>query len=300
MYQQIASNVRRSWLLMFFFALLIGLIAYAFAQINGMGYSGVVLAVVIAVGLTWVSYYYSDRMVLSISRAKPLAKEDNPYLYNIVEALAIGAGVPAPKVYVIDDTAPNAFATGRDPQHAVICVTSGLLQKMDRLELEGVIAHEMSHIRNRDILLMTIAVTMAGVVTLLADWMVRYTWRSGRSRRRNDREGGGGAEAIILLVGLVLAILAPFFAMLIQLAISRQREYLADSSAALLTRYPKGLADALRKIAADPEPLEVANKATAHLYIYNPLKDNEGHMDRLFDTHPPVADRIKRLEAMAL
>ncbi|HEY3316268.1 MAG TPA: zinc metalloprotease HtpX [Bacillota bacterium] len=298
MYQQIASNVRRSWLLMFVFALLIGMIAYTFARINGMGYPGVALAVLIAIGVTWVSYWYSDKMVLSISRAKPLAKEENPYLYNIVEALAIGAGVPAPRVYVIEDTAPNAFATGRDPRHAVIAVTTGLLQKMDRLELEGVIAHEMSHIRNRDILLMTIAVTMAGVVTLLSDWMVRYTWRSGRARRRDNRGGGNGAEAVILLAGLVMAILAPLFASLMQLAISRQREYLADSSAALLTRYPKGLADALRKIAADPEPLEVANKATAHLYIYNPLKDSEGHMDRLFDTHPPVTERIKRLEAM--
>jgi heat shock protein HtpX len=301
MYKQIESNVHRSWLLIAFFLLLVGAVAWVFTQTVAMGEAGVVLAVVVAVASTWGGYFYSDRIVLSISRARPVSKAEYPYLYHTVEGLALAAGIPAPRLYVIDDTAPNAFATGRNPSNAVICVTTGLVMKLDRLELEGVIAHEMAHIRNRDILVMTLAVTMVGVVALLSDWMVRSMWYGGRRRRRGgDGDGAGGAMAVLLLIGIVLAILSPFIAQLVQLAVSRRREFLADASGVLLTRYPKGLADALRKIAADTEPLEAANKATAHLYIYNPLKDQEGRIDRMFNTHPPVADRIKALESIFL
>jgi heat shock protein HtpX len=210
-----------------------------------------------------------------------------------VEALALGLGIPVPKIYVIDDSAPNAFATGRDPQHASIAVTRGLLDKLDRTELEGVIAHELSHVGNRDIRVMVLVTVLVGTVALLADWM----WRSMFWGRGRDRERGGG-NAIFAVIAIALALLTPIIATLIQLAVSRQREYLADASGALLTRYPPGLASALRKIAADKEALEVANKATASLYIANPLKDAPAFFDHLFDTHPPIQERIKRLEAM--
>ena len=209
--------------------------------------------------------------------------------------MQVGEGIPKPALYVIEDTAPNAFATGRDPNHASIAVTRGLLQKMDRAELEGVLAHEMSHVKNLDTRLMLEVAILLGMVALLADLILRSMfWGGGRSDRR-DRGGAGG---ILIVVGLVLAVLAPIIAQLIQLAVSRQREYLADASGALLTRYPEGLANALRKIAADPEPLEVANKATAPLYIANPLHDAPKAFDSLFDTHPPIQERIRRLEAM--
>jgi len=291
MYDQIASNKRRSFLLVFFFLCLIFLLAWLFDQLVGMGKAGIALAVIIAVAVTIGSYYASDRVVLTMSRARPVEKPEFPYLYNVVEGLAMAAGVPAPKCYVIDDTAPNAFATGRNPEHSVIVVTTGLLQKMDRLELEGVIAHEMSHIKNYDILLQTLTVVMVGVVALLSDWMRTSFWWGGPRRRDSDRERGGGAA------GLVVA-LSPLIAQLIRLAVSRRREFLADASGALLTRYPPGLASALKKIAADTEPLEAANKATAHLYIVNPLKDIGGAVNRLFSTHPPIEERIAALEKM--
>ena len=299
MYAGIESNVRRSYFLIAFFLILVMAVAWVFTQVMNLGQGGVAIAVIIAVGSAWGSYYYSDRIVLSMSRARPVEKREYPYLYNTVEGLALAAGLPTPRLYVIDDTAPNAFATGRNPKNAVICVTTGLLQKLDRLELEGVIAHEMSHIKNYDILVMTLAVTMVGVVALLSDWMLRSMWwGGGRRRRRDDREGGNQLALILMLVGVVLAILSPIIAQMVQLAISRRREFLADASGAMLTRYPKGLADALQKISSDPEPLEAANKATAHLYITNPLKGQEGWFDHMFDTHPPVRDRIKALEAM--
>ncbi len=299
-YEAIASNRWKTFFMVFLFIALVGVVVWAFAQATDWGAYAVPLAVGVAVVMTWASYFYSDKLVLGISRAHPVDKNELPYLVNITEAIAIGAGVPVPKLYIIEDTAPNAFATGRNPQNSVVCVTRGLVQKLNREELEGVIAHEMSHIRNYDILLATVAVTMVGIIALLSDWMLRFTWRSGR---RRDRGFGGGnsesaAGAIFLLIGFVVALLAPLFAQLMRLAISRQREYQADASAAQITRYPPGLANALRKIASDPEPLEVANKATAHLFIWNPLKDNEGRMDRLFDTHPPIQERIRRLEEM--
>jgi heat shock protein HtpX len=298
MYEQIASNKRRSFLLVFFFLCLIFLLAWLFDQLVGMGKVGIALAVIIAVAMTAGSYYYSDRVVLAMSRARPVEKAEYPYLYNVVEGLAIAAGVPTPKCYVIDDTAPNAFATGRNPEHSVVVVTTGLLQKMDRLELEGVIAHEMSHIKNYDILLQTLTVVMVGVVALLSDWLLRSFWWGGARRRGSGRGRGSGAAGLVVVLGLVLAVLSPLIAQLIRLAVSRRREFLADASGAMLTRYPLGLASALRKIAADKEPLEAANKATAHLYIVNPLKDIGGAVNRLFSTHPPIEERIAALEKM--
>jgi len=298
MYDQIASNKRRSFLLVLFFLGLIFLLAWVFDQLVGMGQAGIALALILAVGMTAGGYYYSDRVVLAMSRARPVEKAEFPYLYNVVEGLALAAGILAPRCYVIEDTAPNAFATGRNPEHSVVVVTTGLLEKLNRLELEGVVAHEMSHIRNYDVLLQTLTVVMVGVVALLSDWMRRSYWWGGMRRQGSDRERGGGAGGLIVALGLVLAVLSPLAAQLIRLAVSRRREFLADASGALLTRYPAGLASALRKIAADKEPLEAANKATAHLYIVNPLKDLGGAVNRLFSTHPPIEDRIAALEKM--
>ncbi len=297
MYEQITSNKFKSFLLVLFFVAFVFLLVWVFEELTGWGKGGFILAVVIASVMTVGSYYYSDRIVLAISRARPVSREEFPYLYHTVEGLAIAAGLPAPRCYVIEDTAPNAFATGRNPKNSVICVTTGLLQKMNRLELEGVIAHEMSHIKNYDVLLQTVAVVMVGTVALLSDWLLRSFWWGGGRRRSRERSGNAGA--VLLLVGIVLAILSPLIAQLMQLAISRRREYLADASAAMLTRYPAGLASALRKIAADPEPLEAANKATAHLYIVNPLKNVGGKVNKLFSTHPPIEERIAALEKMS-
>ncbi len=299
MYEQISSNKRRSFFLVLFFLALIFLLVWLFDQMVGMGTAGLVAAVIIAVAMTIGSYYASDKIVLAMSKARPVKKEEYPHLYNVVEGLTIAAGIPQPRCYVIDDTAPNAFATGRNPQNSVIVVTTGLLDKLNRVELEGVIAHEMSHIKNYDVRLQTLTVVMVGVVALLSDWMRRSFWFGGGRRRSSDRgKGGGGGAALVLALALVLAILSPLIAQLIRLAISRKREFLADASGAMLTRYPPGLASALRKISADKEPLEVANKATAHLYIVNPLKDLKGSVNKLFSTHPPIAERIAALEKM--
>lgn len=297
MYEQIASNINRTRLLMGLFIALVALLGYVFGEMSGAGWSGLVIALIISVAMSFASYYYSDQIVLAISRARPVTKDEYPYLWNTVEGLAIAAGIPAPRPYVIDDTAMNAFATGRDPEHAAIVVTTGLLSKLNRQELEGVIAHEMSHIRNRDILIASVTVVLVGVVALLSDWMLRSFWWGG-SRRRRNRSGSGQAGVIIALIALVLAILAPVAAQLIRFAISRKREFLADADGALLTRYPPGLADALEKIAADTEPLEAANRATAHLYIVNPLKDARGRTSYLYSTHPPIEERIARLRSM--
>jgi len=297
-YEQIASNKRRSFLLVFFFLALIFLLAWLFEQMVGMGTEGLIFALILAVGMTVGSYYYSDKIVLAMSKARPVTKEEFPYLYNVVEGLTIAAGLSPPRCYVIDDTAPNAFATGRNPKNSVIVVTTGLLDKLNRVELEGVIAHEMSHIKNYDVLLQTLVVVMVGIVALLSDWMRRTFWWGGGRRRSSDRGKGSGGAAIILALALVMAILSPLIAQLIRFAVSRKREFLADANGAMLTRYPPGLASALRKIAADKEPLEAANKATAHLYIVNPLKDIRGPVNRLFSTHPPIEERIAALEKM--
>ncbi|MCX6338732.1 MAG: zinc metalloprotease HtpX [Candidatus Aureabacteria bacterium] len=295
-YEQISKNKRNSIILCVLFVLFVGFLGWVFGQLSALGNGGIVLAVLIATLWAFASYYYSDRIVLAISRARPLEKHEFPHLFHAVEGLAIAAGIPAPRVYVIEDTAPNAFATGRNPEHSVVCVTTGLLQKLNRLEIEGVIAHELSHVKNYDILFGSLVVVMVGVVALLSDWILRsFLWGGGRRRRE---EGGGQAQVILLVVGLVLAILAPIIAQLVRLSISRKREFLADASGAMLTRYPTGLADALRKLDADTEPLEAANKATAHMYIVNPLKEHGGVINKLFSTHPPIEERIKALEAM--
>jgi len=292
-YEQIAENKRKSLLLLFLFIVFLLFLGWVFGEAYQSGETGLIIALVVALIISFVTFFYGDKMVLGISQAKPVDPKENPYLHNVIEGLAIGAGVPAPKAYIIDDTAPNAFATGRKPQNSAIVVTTGLLQKMDRLELEGVIAHEMSHIKNFDIRYATLVVVLVGTVALLSDWMGR-SFFYGRGRR--DRRGGG--NAIFILLALILVILSPVIAKLIQLAIFRQREYLADSSGALLTRYPEGLASALEKISKDTEPLEVANKATAHLYIVNPLLDHRGKLNDLFSTHPPTEERVKRLRGI--
>ncbi len=295
MYEQIASNKRKSFFLILFFLGLIFALAWLFGELTNLGPHGLTLAVVIAVVMTFGSYYSSDKIVLAISRARPVEKKDYPYLYNVVEGLAIAAGLPKPRCYIIDDTAPNAFASGRNPKNSVIVVTTGLLQKLNRAELEGVIAHEMAHIKNYDILVQTLAVVMVGIVALLSDWILRTFLWGGRRRSSKD---SGNIGAIIVVVGLILAIFSPFIAQLIRLAVSRKREFLADANGAFLTRYPPGLASALKKLDADREPLEAANKATAHLYIVNPLKDIKGTVNKLFSTHPPIKERIVALEKM--
>ncbi len=295
MYEEISSNIRRSWAMMIIFIIFVVFLGYIFGQVTDFGYAGVVLAIIVAIAMSWTGYYYSDKIILSMSRARPVEKGEFPYLYNVIEGLSIAAGLPTPKMYVIEDTAPNAFATGRDPEHSAVAVTTGLLAKLDRVELEGVIAHEMSHIKNYDIKLASLAVVMVGIVTLLADWLLRSFWWGGRRDRDDDNAFG----AVLMLIGLVMAILAPIIAQLMRLALSRQREFLADASGAMLTRYPEGLASALEKLASDREPLEAANKATAHLYIVNPLKGMGGAVNNLFNTHPPISERVAKLRAMS-
>lgn len=299
MYEQISSNKRKSIFLIFFFLVLIFVLSWFFAQLFEFGRYAYILAIVIAVAMTFGSYFASDKLVLAVSKAKPVSQQDYPYLYNVVEGLALAAGLPKPRCYIIDDTAPNAFASGRNPKNAIVVVTKGLLEKLNRVELEGVIAHEMSHIKNYDILVQTLAVVMVGVVALLSDWILRsFLWGSRGRRRSSSRNRGGDIGSIIAIVGVALAIFSPFIAQLLRFSVSRKREFLADASGALLTRYPPGLASALKKLDADREPLEVANKATAHLYIVNPLKDLKGKTNKMFSTHPPIEERISSLENM--
>jgi heat shock protein HtpX len=298
-YNQIDSNKRKTIFFIIGFILFIVFLGWVIGLAFEDPYAFPLIAFGIAAFSAVTSFYFSDKMVLAISGAKEIQKSDNPDLYNIVDNLCIGAGLPPPKVYIIDDTAPNAFATGRDPKHAVVAVTTGLLQKLDKPELEAVIAHELSHIGNFDIRLMTIVAILAGTVVLLSDLCLRWSaWGGGK---REDKEGGQ-AQLILFVVALVLMILAPLIAQMIKLAISRKREFLADAGSAMLTRHPEALARALEKLSSDKEPLEVANKATAHMYIVNPLKEYEGTsrgwMAALFLTHPPVEERIAALRAM--
>jgi heat shock protein HtpX len=295
-YAAIAANRRRTMLMLGLFIGLVAALGYLLGEllIRGSGVFLLPVAFALSAGAAAGSYFGGDALVLRMSQAREVTATEEPVLHHVVEALAIGAGVPKPRLFVIEDGAPNAFATGRDPQHASIAVTRGLLEKMNRTELEGVLAHELSHVRNYDIRVMLIIAVLLGMTALLSDWILRATWWGGG----RDRDRGGNAAVFLLVLAIVLAVLTPVVAQLIQLAVSRQREYLADASGALLTRYPPGLAGALRKIAADKEALEVANKATASLYIANPLHDDPKLGDRLFDTHPPIAERIKRLEAM--
>jgi len=295
-YDEIAGNRWRTWLMIGLFIALVALLAYVLGAV-WLGGNGGLFLLPFALAISSVSalgsYFAGDKIVLGMSQAHEVSDQQEPQLHHVIEELAIGAGIPKPKVYVIEDSAPNAFATGRDPKHSSVAVTRGLLTKLDRTELQGVLAHELSHVRNFDIRVMLIVAVLLGMAALLSDWIFRSMFWGGRGRGR-DR----GGNAILLVIALVLAILTPIIAQLIQLAVSRRREYLADASGALLTRYPEGLASALRKIAADKDALEVANKATAPLYIANPLHDDPRFLDGLFDTHPPIQERIKRLEAM--
>ncbi|MCR4335926.1 MAG: zinc metalloprotease HtpX [archaeon] len=295
MYEQISENKRNTIFLVLGFSIFITFLSWALGEVwfSGGGPIGIILGIIFLIIFVGFNYFYGDKVVLSISGAKELQKEDQPYLFNLIEGLALAAGIPKPKAYVINDTALNAFATGRDPKHGIIVVTSGILQKLNREELEGVVAHEMSHIKNYDIRLMMLIVVFVGLSALLSDILLRSVlWG------RHDNRGSGQMQIVLLVGGVILAILTPIVAMLIKFAISRQREYLADASAAQLTRNPNGLANALKKISNDKEILEAANKATAHLYIDNPLKNRKGLMDGMFSTHPPIDERIKRLEAM--
>lgn len=303
MYTEVARNKRNSTLLVIAFLLITVGIGWVFSRATGN--PGILyIAAFSSILYTWISYYNSDKMVLAVSNAREVTKNDAPELYRIVENLAITAGLPTPRVYIIEDTAPNAFATGRDPQHAVVCVTSGLLTKLEKPELEGVIAHELSHIGNYDIRLMSLIAVLVSVIALLSDMFLRWGIFFGGDGDNDSGGGGGNGQAVMYLIAIVLAIVAPIIGVLIQLAVSRKREYLADASGALLTRYPEGLARALKKISSDTEPLEAANKATANMYIVNPLRENvedkaaHSFAAGLFSTHPPTAERIKRLEEM--
>lgn len=298
MYKQIKENKLKTNLLFLGFFAFVAVVAWLIGYYYDVAW--IFPAAIVISGVQAVtSYYFSDRIALAVSGAQPITKEQSPALYRMVENLSITAGVPMPKVHIINDTAINAFATGRDPEHASIAVTRGAMERLENEELEGVLAHELSHVKNYDIRVSTIAVVLVGVIALVSDLFLRSLWFGGDRRRDHNDSGGGQLQAIMMIVALVLAILAPIIAQLIQLAVSRKREYLADASGALLTRYPEGLASALEKIGADKEPLEVANKATAHLYFANPLKDYAGKVNELFSTHPPIKDRIRRLREMA-
>jgi heat shock protein HtpX len=299
LYEQINGNRRKSIALCAFFILLIFVLAYLFGEIQpGARIYFVPLAIILAIIGPAVSYYNSDKIILNMSMARPANPEENLFLQNTVEGLSIAAGIPVPKIYVITDSAPNAFATGRNPEHGVIAVTTGLLDKLNRRELEAVLAHEMAHIKNYDTLLGSIAVILVGMVALLSDWMLRSVRYRRTYRRSNSGRRSGGRNGIMLMVAVVLALLAPLVAQLLRLAISRKREFLADANGVFLTRYPEGLISALKKLTADTEPLEAANKSTAHLYIINPLREHGGFLNSLFSTHPPMEERIAALQRM--
>ena len=292
-YNQADKNTRLTWVYITGFLVFVIGVGYVFA--GAMNSSGILYgAVIFSVVMSFGSYWWSDKIVLAMSKAKEVTHEEGREIYHLVENLCITAGLPTPKIYIIEDSAPNAFATGRDKEHGVICLTTGIIDKLEKAELEGVLAHELSHIGNRDILLSTIVVILVGFVTLMADWFRNWSFFGGRDR--DEDNGGGQLQMILMVVAILLSILAPIAAMLMQLAISRKREFLADADAALLTRYPEGLARALEKISGDSEPLEVANRATAHLFIVNPFKGKK--MMKLFMTHPPIEDRIKALRDM--
>ena len=299
LYTQKSSNVRKTWLLFTVFLIVVIGIGWAFSRIYANP-SILYFAVIFSVLLNVIAYWYSDKIVLKMARAIPIEHKSAPELYHIVENLSITAGLPMPKIYLIRENQPNAFATGRNPKHAVVAVTEGLLEKLDRSELEGVLAHELSHVGNRDMLLSTVVVVLVGFISIISDMFLRSAFWGGLGRR-DDREGGQ-AGAILMIVGIALSILAPIAAMLIQLAISRKREFLADSSGALLTRYPEGLASALQKISSDSTPMRVANNTTAHLWLDDPFKGQKktSWLRKLFMTHPPVEERIKCLREMSV
>jgi heat shock protein HtpX len=297
LYTQASRNKAKSLFYLLFFALLIMALGW-FASYYFGDPTILLIAVGVSIVMSFFSYFGGDKVALTASGAKPIAKSDNPYVWNMVENLAITAGLPMPKVYLIEDAAPNAFATGRDPKHASIALTTGIVKKLENEELEGVIAHELSHVGNYDMRLMMIVVVLVGLVTLLADFIIRMAFWGG-----GDNREGGQARVILMIVGFVLVLLSPIFAALIQMAISRRREYLADATGALLTRYPEGLARALEKIEKDHKPMRTASKATAHLFIENPFRDRKGAtawFAGLFNTHPPMDKRIKALREMSV
>lgn len=304
MYELIRQNKRNTWFLIVVFMLILvalGLVIGAYWGGGGLAPSlvGAAAAGLVAFFMVMLGFFSGDRMILAMSGAKQIKHDDNPRLFNVVEEMSIAAGIPVPKIYLINDSAPNAFATGRDPEHAAVAITTGLLGKLNRDELQGVMAHEMSHVRNHDIKFAMLMAILVGTVVLISDVLLRSVFYGGRSRRRSSGKGDGAAQLVLLIVALVLAIIAPILAKIIQLAVSRQREYLADASAAELTRLPGGLADALEKIQSDREPLEAANRATQHLYIVNPimkLKSRKG--TSVWSTHPPIDERIRRLREM--
>jgi heat shock protein HtpX len=298
LYEQIAANKRKTIFLIAGFVLLLFVVGAAFAYLLNGGIVGLVIVALIVIVSSVLSYYNSDKAALAISRAKPADPQQYARYYNLVEGLCIASGLPMPRLYVIEDDAPNAFATGRNPKHAAIAVTTGLLAKMNRVELEGVLAHELSHIRNYDILVMTLTVTMVGIIALLSDFFLRWMWFG--DRRDNDSNNPLGV--IFMVIGFVLLMFAPIIAYIMQHAVSRRREYLADASGAQLTRYPPGLISALEKLKDDQTSIHSASKATAHLWIEQPLdresKRNSSKLNHLFDTHPPLDDRIRALQAM--
>lgn len=296
LYQQIATNKRKTFVIIIFFVLFVAMVGYIFGEAQG-GYGGnwLFLALIFSTLTSLGSYFYGDKLVLAMNSARPADKKKDFHFYTVTENLCIAAGLPMPKLYVIESPALNAFATGRDPKHAVVCATRGLLERLDRSDIEGIVAHELSHIKNFDVRLMLIIAVLVGVVAYMADFFMRALWWGGRSR--DDKNRGGG---IFLLIGIVVALITPLIATLIQLAISRRREYLADASGVLLTRNPEGLADALEKIKNDNENLDSANHGTAHLFIANPFKNKKisNWVTNLFNTHPPIAERIRILKSM--
>ncbi len=295
MYRQIDSNKRKTVILMTIFIIFVLFLGWLYGQFTDTGYLGLTFAIVISLAMSIFSYFGGDKVALATAGAKPIIKEDNPYVYRLVENLCITAGLPMPKIYIINDPDINAFATGRDPQHASIAVTTGAIDKLENEELEGVLAHELSHIKNYDTRLMMVVLVLVGIIALLADWLMRsFIWR------RNDREKNSQLGIILLIAGVILAVLSPLIAQLIQLAVSRKREYLADADASLLTRYPQGLANALEKIElTNKQPMRKANNATAHLYIANPFGQSKKFLSTLFSTHPPIEERIAKLRQMA-
>jgi len=300
-YEQIAANKRRTIVLIVGAVALLGAVGYAVGLYWGTGPVGLAVAGGIAVALALGSYFAGDRVVLASARAREVSPEDEPRLHNIVEGLAIAAGIPKPRVYVVPEQAPNAFATGRDPEHSSVAVTQGLLQVMNRVELEGVIGHELAHVMDRDILVGTVVATLVGAAVLLSEFFMRSWWWGGFRGRRGGDSNGGGLELVIFAVGFVLLAIAPIAAQIIKLAVSRNREYLADAQGALLTRYPPGLIGALRKIAAAPQAMHAANNATAHLWLNQPSRipgERTSALEKVFSTHPPIDERIRRLEEM--
>ncbi|OPZ46869.1 MAG: hypothetical protein BWY94_00321 [Actinobacteria bacterium ADurb.BinA094] len=303
MYEQIARNRRDSWLLAGLVVAILAALGFAigYAAVGGTQGGLGLLGVFGVVAILWsvVGYYSGDRMVLAVSGARRVTHADEPQLFNVVEEMTIAAGLSrVPAVYVLEDAAPNAFATGRDPEHASVAVTRGLLERLDREQLQGVVAHEMSHVRNYDVRFQTLVGVLVGMIALIADFFLRWSFWGGAGRRRGGGSGGGQGQAVFMIVALVLAVLAPLAAYAVQFAVSRRREYLADASAVELTRNPLGLARALHTIASDPRPLRSANRATAHLYIANPLKKAK-EATGIFDTHPPIRQRIAVLLEMA-